>query len=169
MVADRLTDGVRIGQLFASEVTGDRGRLRDLAVTDADPEVEPTADGALAFRLVDVAGGESGGDADVDVGDADVDGGDDTDDHDGDAVEASDGDVVADVYVQPDRVRIEFRRAPERVADAAADAGLRVRPKAVRPPRTLVFLEDGADVKRVLPALETVVEDGSGPSGPKRT
>jgi hypothetical protein len=141
MVTDRLTDGVRIAQLFASEVTGDRGRLRDIDVTDADPDVEPTADGALAFRLVDVG--------DTDGGDGD------------DAVEASEGAAVADVFVQPDRVRIEFRRAPEAVADAAGEAGLRVRPKAVRPPRTLVFLEDGADVKRVSPALEAVA--GSGP------
>ncbi|RAW45119.1 hypothetical protein DQW50_10780 [Halorubrum sp. 48-1-W] len=137
MVADRLTDGVRIGQLFASEVTGDRGRLRDLDVADADPDVEPTADGALAFRLVDVSGGDNAG-------------------------ETGDSDVVADVYVQPDRVRIEFRRAPERVADAAGEAGLRVRPKAVRPPRTLVFVEDGAEIKRVLPVLERVVGDEPG-------
>ncbi|WP_066412756.1 hypothetical protein [Halorubrum aethiopicum] len=150
MVEDRLTDGVRIAQLFASEVTGDRGRLRDIDVTDADPDVEPTADGALAFRLVDVgAGGEREGrdDDDAEVIDDDV--------------EASEGTAVADVFVQPERVRIEFRRAPEAVADAAGEAGLRVRPKAVRPPRTLVFLEDGADVKRVSSALEAVA--GSGP------
>lgn len=148
MVADRLTDGVRIGQLFASEVTGDHGRLRDLDVTDADPDVEPTADGAVAFRLVAVAG--DGVDHDRD----------DRADNEAGTDEAGAGDVVAEVYVQPDRVRIEFRRAPERVAEVASEAGLRVRPKAVRPPRTLVFLEDGVDVKRVLPALETVVEDG---------
>ncbi|MFC5277371.1 hypothetical protein ACFPM1_01120 [Halorubrum rubrum] len=143
MVEDRLTDGVRIAQLFASEVTGDRGRLRDLDVTDADPDAEPTADGALAFRLVET------------VGEGDQN---DRDDNDGGSIE---GAAVADVYVQPDRARVEFRRAPERVADAAGEAGLRVRPKAVRPPRTLVFLEDGADVKRVLPALEAVAGSGS--------
>jgi hypothetical protein len=147
MVADRLTDGVRIGQLLASEVTGDRGRLRGIDVTDADPDVEPTADGALAFRLVAVDGAgeeERGGHVD-------------------DAGEASEAEraVVAEAYVHPDRVRIEFRRAPEAVAETAGEAGLRVRPKAVRPPRTLVFLEDGADVKRVLPALKAAVEDGS--------
>ncbi|GAA0518059.1 hypothetical protein SAMN04488066_1198 [Halorubrum aquaticum] len=172
MVEDRLTDGVRIGQLLASEVTGDRGRLRGLDVTDADPDVEPTADGALAFRLVEVAGGGDGDDLDDDDSDCDSDGDGDCDsdgdgdcdsDADGDPDEANGADAVADVYVQPDRVRIEFRRAPEAVAEAAGDAGLRVRPKAVRPPRTLVFLEDGADVKRVLPAVERVVGSGSEP------
>ncbi|OYR58362.1 hypothetical protein [Halorubrum halodurans] len=147
MVADRLADGVRIGQLLASEVTGDRGRLRGLDVTDADPDVEPTADGALAFRLVavdDARDGERGGHVDGAGGPSEA-----------------DRAVVAEAYVQPDRVRLEFRRAPEAVAETAGEAGLRVRPKAVRPPRTLVFLEDGADVKRVLPALEAVVEGGS--------
>lgn len=141
MVADRLTDGVRIGQLLASEVAGNHGRLRGLGVTDADPDVEPTPDGALAYRLVrdDSDGGLARDDAETTgAGETDIDG------------------VVAEVYVQPDRVRIEFVRAPDAVADAAGDRRLRVRPKAVRPPRTLVFLEDGAAVKRILPVLERV-------------
>jgi len=159
MVADRLTDGVRIGQLLASEVSGNRGRLRDLALADADPDVEPTADGALAYRIV--REGEAG-------------------DGDGDreAVDAVDSALVAEAYVHPDRVRIEFvggdadseadavdssesSAAPDlaEIAAAAADeAGLRVRPKAVRPPRTLVFVEDGAQVKRALPVLSAVVD-----------
>ncbi|SMO32752.1 hypothetical protein [Halorubrum cibi] len=159
MVAGRLTDGVRIAQLFASEVTGDRGRLREVDVTDADPDVEPTPDGALAFRLVEVDAGRDENDRDDDPG---ATGGDETGATAGedDGEKPSEGDALADVYVQPDRARIEFRRAPEAVADAAVEAGLRVRPKAVRPPRTLVFLEDGTDVKRALPALETVVEGG---------
>jgi hypothetical protein len=145
MVADRLTDGVRIGQLLASEVSGNEGRLRALALADADPDVEPTADGALAYRIVRAA--------------------------EGDASEA-DGRVVVEAYVQPDRVRIEFVGAdgaetpesadtddvPTVTAAAADEAGLRVRPKAVRPPRTLVFVEDGAQVKRALPVLEAAVD-----------
>ncbi|OYR48390.1 hypothetical protein [Halorubrum sp. Ea8] len=147
MVADRLTDGVRIGQLLASEVSGNEGRLRDLALADADPDVEPTTDGALAYRIV--REGEAGGDGV--------------------------GREVAEVYVHPDRVRVEFVGGdadretdavdssdapdiPGLAAAAADEAGLRVRPKAVRPPRTLVFVEDGAQVKRALPVLAAVVD-----------
>ena len=60
------------------------------------------------------------------------------------------------MYVQPDRVRVEFVTAVDAVSDAARERELRVRPKAVRPPRTLVFVEDGAQVKRVLAAFEAV-------------
>ena len=159
MVADRLTDGVRIGQLLASEVSGNEGRLRALSIADADPDVEPTADGALAYRIVRAADGDAT-EADGDATEAD-----------GDATEA-DGRVVAEAYVQPDRLRVEFvgadgAEAPESAdaddlptvtAAAADEAGLRVRPKAVRPPRTLVFVEDGAQVKRALPVLEAAVD-----------
>ncbi|WP_200531114.1 hypothetical protein [Halorubrum sp. LN27] len=147
MVEDRLTDGVRIGQLLASEISGNEGRLRDLALADADPDVEPTPDGALAYRIVRAGEGGAGNDAEADAL------------------------TVAEVYVQPDRVRIEFVAGaggegnaveqpvrPEAAADAADEVGLRVRPKAVRPPRTLVFVEDGAQVKRALPVFEAVVE-----------
>ncbi|PHQ39773.1 hypothetical protein DJ69_04420 [Halorubrum persicum] len=138
MVDERLTDGVRIGQLLASEISGNEGRLRDLALSDADPDAEPTPDGALAYRVV-----RDGGSA---------------------------ADLVAEAYVQPDRLRVEFvggvgrddgsdaTDIPEVVADAAGGEGLRVRPKAVRPPRTLVFVENGAQVKRVLPVFEAVVD-----------
>jgi hypothetical protein len=52
MVTDQLTDGKRIGQLLASELTGlERGPLGAVSVVDADPDVEPTAEGALAFRI----------------------------------------------------------------------------------------------------------------------
>ncbi len=132
MVKDRLNDGVRIGQLLASEVDGDRGQLGGITVADADPDVEPTADGGLAYRLVRT---------------------DDVNDHDR---PESDADVVAEVYVQPDRVRVEFVREPDAAADAAGGAGLRVRPKATRPPRTLVFVEDGAEAKRIRPVIEAV-------------
>jgi hypothetical protein len=65
--------------------------------------------------------------------------------------------ALAEVFVQPDRARVEFGVAPEAAADAAADQNLRVRPKAVRPPRTLVFVEDGAAVKRAVAVFEAVV------------
>ncbi|MBV0924863.1 hypothetical protein KTS45_11705 [Halomicroarcula limicola] len=52
MVEDRTTDGRRIAQLLASELTGlERGPLRDVSVVDADRDVEPTADGAFAFGI----------------------------------------------------------------------------------------------------------------------
>ena len=131
MVADRLADGVRIAELLASEVTGNESGLRGLTVVDADRDVEPTADGALAYRIArEGDDGASGSDA-----------------------------PVAEVYVQPDRARIEALAAPDAVADAAREADLRVRPKAVRPPRTLVFVEDGAAVKRALTALEALRTD----------
>ncbi|GAA0716236.1 hypothetical protein J2744_000823 [Halorubrum trapanicum] len=132
MVTDRLADGVRIAQLLASEVTGNESRLRGLTVVDADPDVEATTDGALAYRIAR-----------------------ETPDNDGEAMEP-----IAEVYVQPDRARIEAIGAPETAATAATEADLRVRPKAVRPPRTLVFVEDGAQVKRALAVLEAV---GDGP------
>ncbi|MEZ3162950.1 hypothetical protein ABNG03_01820 [Halorubrum sp. RMP-47] len=130
MVTDRLTDGVRLAQLLASEVTGNESRLRGLTVVDADRDVEPAADGALAYRIARERGGSDGGDERADH--------------------------VAEVYVQPDRVRIEATAAPDAVATAAREADLRVRPKAVRPPRTLVFVEDAAQVKRALAVLETL-------------
>lgn len=72
------------------------------------------------------------------------------------AVTRDEGETVAEVYVQPDRAYVEFLVAPEAVVEAAREQGLRVRPKAVQPPRTLAFLEDGADVKRALDAFRAV-------------
>jgi hypothetical protein len=120
MVEERLTDGRRIAQVLASEVTGHGDALAALSVTDADPGVEPTPDGAFAYGI------------------------------------DRNGDRVASVFVQPDRVRVEFERGVDVAADAAREAGLRVRPKAVEPPRTLVFVEDGAQVKWLLSALRAV-------------
>jgi hypothetical protein len=121
MVEERLTDGTRIAQLLASEVEGHEGALAPLAVRDADPDVEPTEAGALAFRV------------------------------------AGESTPLAEVYVHPDRVRVEFVAAVDAAAETAAAEGLRVRPKAVRPPRTLVFVEDGAQVKWLLPTLRAAV------------
>jgi hypothetical protein len=140
MVTDRLADGVRIAQLLASEVTGNESGLRGLTVADADRDIEPTTDGALAYRIVRERDGSGDGDGppgDEPPGDGPT-------------------ELVGEVYVQPDRARIEVIDAPEAAATAAREADLRVRPKAVRPPRTLVFVEDGAQVKRALAVLEAV-------------
>jgi hypothetical protein len=131
MVDERLTDGRRIAQFLASEVTGHEDDLRSLSVTDADPDVEPTPDGAFAYAI-ERAERDDGGDG------------------------GADSTRVASVFVQPERVRVEFEAAVDAVADAAREEGLRVRPKAVDPPRTLVFVEDGAQVKWLLPALRAV-------------
>jgi hypothetical protein len=71
----------------------------------------------------------------------------------------ADGERLADVHVHPDRAHLEFalERAHEAVVDAADREGLRVRPKAVDPPRTLVFVEDGAQVKRALATIEAAL------------
>ncbi len=52
MVEERITDGRRIAELLASEIEGREGALAGLSVVDADPEVEPTADGARAYDVV---------------------------------------------------------------------------------------------------------------------
>lgn len=131
MVERRLSDGKRIAQLLASEIEGLGGPLEPAAVVDAEPDVEPTVDGAFAYAVaVDAAGAESGDDAER----------------------------IATVFVQPERVRVEFAVGQQRAAQAASEGDLRVRPKATQPPRTLVFVEDGADVKRVGRVFEAVLE-----------
>lgn len=78
------------------------------------------------------------------------------------------GDERTDVgaaYVHPDRLRVEFETGVRTALDAAAEAGLRARPKATQPPRTLVFVESGADVKRSLRVFEAVLEDGPEQTG----
>jgi hypothetical protein len=127
MVEERLTDGVRIAQLLASEVEGGVGVLDACRVTDADRDVDPTPDGALAYRIR-------------------------TD------RQHSGSDLLAEVFVQSDRVRVEFVTSPDRAAEAADAEELRARPKAVEPPRTLVFLPDGASVKRLLPVFDAVLD-----------
>lgn len=69
-----------------------------------------------------------------------------------------DGERLADAYVHPDRAHLEFRLAPDAAAEAGTEAGLRTRPKAVEPPRTLVFVESGAGVKRAVDVLVSVAE-----------
>jgi len=52
MVEDRVTDGTRIAQLLASELSGrEDGRLDTVSVVDADPDAEPDRTGTTAYRV----------------------------------------------------------------------------------------------------------------------
>jgi len=52
MVERRVSDGRRIGQLLASELTGLAvGVLADVSVTNADPDAEPSETGTEAYRV----------------------------------------------------------------------------------------------------------------------
>ena len=52
MVERRITDGRRIAQLLASELSGrEDGEFAHLSVADADRDVEPTPDGARAYDV----------------------------------------------------------------------------------------------------------------------
>jgi len=118
MVEDRITDGTRIAELLSSEVTGhEQPPYDEMAVVDANPDVEPTADGARAYDV----------------------------DHDGER--------LARVFAQPDRVRLELYAGLDAARDAAEDAELRTRPVASEPPRLVVFVEYGAAAKRALDVL----------------
>lgn len=119
MVEDRLTDGRRVAELLSSELDGrEDGELASLAVVDANPDVEPTTEGALAYRV------------------------------------ERDGDAFASVFVHPDRVSVEFEAGLETAVETARDVELRVRPKDARPPRTLLFVEDGGEVKRAVDVVD---------------
>ncbi|WP_458205830.1 hypothetical protein [Haladaptatus sp. NG-SE-30] len=122
MVEDRITDGVRIAQILSSEIDGrEDPPLDSLAIVNANRDVEPTDDGALAYEI------------------------------------DQDGEVVASVFVQPDRVRIDISDGIDAATEAASEAGLRVRPKAAQPPQVLVFVESGAAVKRAVDVLIAAV------------
>jgi hypothetical protein len=164
VVDDRLTDGRRIAQLLASELDGPGGVLAAVAVTDADRDADPTPDGAYAYRVTlrDRANGGGGDRGDTDRGGDDRGDGDEGGDEHADDVDHADGlereRELAVVFVHPDRARVEFVAGQDAAAAAARGEGMRVRPKAVRPPRTLVFVEDGAAVKRAVAVFESTVD-----------
>lgn len=131
MVDEELGDGVRIAELLASELTGRGvGAFADVTVENADLDVEPTEFGERAYDV-----------------------------HHG-------GEGVASVFVHPDRAHVEFRArdgdgedaALDDVRDRAAALDLRVRPKATDPPRLLVFVENGAAVKRVVDVFSAALQ-----------
>lgn len=64
-----------------------------------------------------------------------------------------DGEAFAAVYVHPDRAHVELDRGREGAVRAARERDLRVRPTASDPPRVLLFVESGAEVKRAADAL----------------
>ena len=120
MVEERITDGRRIAELFASEIDGRTdGELGRVSVADANNDVEPTVDGAHAYELK--------------VSD-----------------QPRSDRRFARVFVHPDRIHLEFAAGQDAAVEAAEGADLRVRPKAIHPPKTLVFVESGAEVKRGL-------------------
>lgn len=70
-----------------------------------------------------------------------------------------DGERLADVYVMPDRARLELRAGLEPGEHEAEQQGLRTRPVGGSPPKVVVFVESGAEVKRALDVLGAVAED----------
>lgn len=123
MTKENITDGRRIAELLASELTARRdGPLASLELIDVDTSLDSDVFGALAYGVVD------------------------------------DETRLADIYVHDDRVRIEFLVGLDSVPEVGEKAGLRVRPKAVDPPRVLVFVESGAEVKRALGVVEAAID-----------
>ncbi|WP_259517878.1 hypothetical protein [Halanaeroarchaeum sp. HSR-CO] len=64
------------------------------------------------------------------------------------------GDSLASVYLQDDRISLEVEGDLVAARESAEAVGLRTRPKATTPPGLLVFVENGATIKRALDVLE---------------
>ena len=129
MVRERLTDGTRIAELLASEVESGGGVLSPLSLSDANPDVDPTPDGAFAYRVVRPAARETGDDP-----------------------------TTAEVFVYPDCACVEFASRPAIAATAASESSLRVQSNLESSSRTYVFVESGAQVKRARDVFEAVVQ-----------
>lgn len=137
MVTEEHRDGRRIAELLASEIDGRAsGPLAALTVTNPDRSVEAVVGGARAYDIRVLRG-----------------------DRDPRRVPQPDeeGDLFAQVFVHPERIHVAFREGLEASTEAAAEVDLRVRPKAARPPQTLVFVERAADVKRASDVFEATV------------
>lgn len=125
MVEERVTDGRRIAELLSSEVEGRAGTLAGLSVADAEPDIEPTTDGARAYAVVRNGDGDGDGDSER----------------------------VATVYVQPEGVRVEVHRGVERAVAAAVERDLRVRSRDGESVAALLFVDSGAETKRAADVL----------------
>jgi hypothetical protein len=130
MVADELTDGTKIGQHLSSELHGhERGVLGRLAVVDADTDAEPSEAGTFAFAVA-VTPEEDGTDQ-----------------------------RIAETYLHPNRIRIEFLVQPVRAAEAGHREGLCVRPGDADSLRTLAVVESAAKTKAALRVVRRVAEE----------
>lgn len=139
-----------------------RGRSCDVlaALTVQNMVIDRITDGKRIGQLLasEIHGHERDGLGELEIADADRDAEPTESGAFAFAIE-SDGDRIAEVYVHPDRLRVEFSSAVETVAEAGTQAGLRVRPKAVEPPRTIVFVESGAEAKAMLRVVRAVADD----------
>ena len=140
MVEDRVTDGERVAQLLASELSGrSDGELDRFSVVDADPDAEPTPEGTVAYRIA-VDGDRVGrvriypDGAEIRVGDA----GDGSGEHSFDAgrvAEGVRGDGLSTESTGETIVRIEYGAAVKRAVDALV-AGAESRAESgLSPPR----------------------------------
>lgn len=133
MVSDKITDGTRIGQLFSSEIHGhERSTLGRLAVVDADEDATPSDSGTFGFAIAfgDEDNSESG---------------------------AKRGDRLAEVYLHPERIRVDFLVSPEQ-AVAATDGEITLQEESPDPPRSSLLVESGAEVKAALRVVERIAE-----------
>lgn len=121
MTDEHVTDGRRIGELLASEVTARTdGPLSHLELVDIHSDAEGSTRGTFAYAIT---------------------------------IESDETTRLADIYIHNDRVRLEFHAGLDPVPATGAEANLRVRPKAAEPPRILVFIENGGEIKRALDVI----------------
>jgi hypothetical protein len=142
MVEAERRDGRRIAELLASEIDGRAtGPVGRLTVTDPDRSVVGQPGGERAYDVRELRA-----------------------DRDPRRVPGPDeaGELFARVFVHPERAHVEFHRGIDACSQHAADLGLRVRPKATDPPRTIVFIERAADVKRASDVFEAAADSVSG-------
>lgn len=138
MVETEIRDGRRIAELLASEIDGRRsGPLARLAVTNPDRSVEGTPDGERAYDVRRLRGDR---------------------DPRREPTPEDAGALLARVYVHDDRARVEVLDAIDAAARRAEDGELHVRSEPSEPPRTVVFVERAADVKRAADALAAASE-----------
>ncbi|MGM0397590.1 MAG: hypothetical protein ACQEQY_01220 [Halobacteriota archaeon] len=71
------------------------------------------------------------------------------------------GELLASVFSQDDRIYLEVEGDLAAARDRAEAVGLRTRPTATTPPGLLVFVENGATVKRALDVLEAAATGGA--------